>query len=249
MKTSLKSLNKLEGLLHALLELGTDAQQNISLLVRSCGELLDADACLYNRIEGELISTIAGWRIPPRFKNIDRAKGHLCYNVVKRNQPDKILLIKNLPHTSYYKTDLNIRTYGLKTYAGFPVSYAGKIRGALCVVYKKNVDLTKEEILIMELIATFIGIEEDRRILNAQLYKRIEFEKLISQLSSHFINLSFNQTDKAINTALKEIGEFCDVDRSYIFLTYERGKKVRNTHEWCAEGISPSIDKLQEVEV
>jgi len=256
METSFQDLNqtqksflKFQRLFSHLLNLGTDFKENLSLLVRSCGEILEADACMYNRLEGEMISTVNGWKLPANFKKIDKAEGHLCYDVIKKTSPDQPLIVKDLTHSHYYKTDPNVKKFCLKTYIGFPVKYAGRISGSLCVVYKKDLDFTLEDIQILRLTATFIGIEEERKNLNEQLYKRIQFEELIGRLASKFINLSYEQIDTMINSALKEIGEFCGVDRSYIFLAYDRGRKVRNTHEWCAEGIEPSIDKLKELKV
>ncbi|MCM8791934.1 MAG: diguanylate cyclase [Candidatus Omnitrophica bacterium] len=253
-----KYQERFKRLVSNFLNLGTDYEENISLLIRNCGELLKADTCFYNRIEENKILNVAVWRLPSTFKKVKCIKGYFCYDVVNKNLPGEAFIVKDLPSSSYYKTDPNVKACGFNTYIGFPVSYTNigfsvnytkKICGALCVAYKKNVNLTNEDIIIIELTANFIGVEEERRVINEQLYKRIEFEKLISHLSSRFINLSDTQTDKVINEALKEIGEFCQVDRSYIFLGYEHGRKVRNTHEWCAEGIEPLIDKLNEIEV
>jgi PAS domain S-box-containing protein len=91
-------------------------------------------------------------------------------------------------------------------------------------------------------------ITERRRTEEALRY-RIEFEKLIMTLSTHFINLASNEVDGAIYQALQTIGEFAGVGRSYVFLFSEGGKKMDNTHEWCAPGIEPQIQRLKEIRV
>lgn len=48
-----------------------------------------------------------------------------------------------------------------------------------------------------------------------------------------------------INNALRMIGEFVEVDRSYVFLYSEDGNLITNTHEWCAPGIEPQISEIQ----
>lgn len=78
---------------------------------------------------------------------------------------------------------------------------------------------------------------------------RLEYEKLIGQISNVFINLSSGQVDLEINRTLHAIGEFAGVDRSYVFLFSEDAMSTSNTHEWCAEGIEPQIDNLQEIPV
>jgi len=76
---------------------------------------------------------------------------------------------------------------------------------------------------------------------------RLEIENLIAGISTEFINISADQLDSGINRALKRIGEFDGIDRSYVFLFSEDGTKVDNTHEWCASGIEPQIEKLKDL--
>ncbi len=76
-----------------------------------------------------------------------------------------------------------------------------------------------------------------------------EFEQLITDISRQFINLLSEQIDEGINQALKTLGEFAQVDRSYIFQFFDEGRKTNNTHEWCTEGITPQIDNLQNLSV
>ncbi len=81
-----------------------------------------------------------------------------------------------------------------------------------------------------------------------KLQYRIQFEQLITSLSTHFISLSLDQIDSGINYALKAIGEFEGVERSYIFLFSNASKtKISNSHEWCAQGIEPQIQNLQNI--
>jgi len=87
-------------------------------------------------------------------------------------------------------------------------------------------------------------ITERKRVEEALEY-RVRFGNLISSLSTHFINLASDEIDEGINYALKAIGEFAEVDRSYIFLYRDRRRIVDNTHEWCAPGVEPQIHRLK----
>lgn len=56
------------------------------------------------------------------------------------------------------------------------------------------------------------------------------------------------EVDRAIEHALGLIGEFRGVDRAYVF-RYRKGlRRLDNTHEWCAPGISAQIDELQDLD-
>ncbi|TVP74063.1 MAG: PAS domain S-box protein [Rhodobacteraceae bacterium] len=54
------------------------------------------------------------------------------------------------------------------------------------------------------------------------------------------------QLNTAIQNALARLGAFCGSDRSYAFRQTRPGL-ICNTHEWCAPGIPPMIDMLQDM--
>jgi PAS domain S-box-containing protein len=82
----------------------------------------------------------------------------------------------------------------------------------------------------------------------AQLQYKIQFENLITNISTQFIDLPPEKIDEGIQRALQAIGEFAGVDRSYVFQYSDDYQTLRNTHEWCADGVEPQIDHLQEVQ-
>ncbi len=83
------------------------------------------------------------------------------------------------------------------------------------------------------------------KLAEEELRHRVEFEKLIFSISTRFIKLRPDEIDDGVAVALREIGTFCRVDRSYVFSVAPDGETVDNTHEWCAPGIEPQIDNLQ----
>jgi PAS domain S-box-containing protein len=89
----------------------------------------------------------------------------------------------------------------------------------------------------------------ERERVEEALQHRIEFESLITAISTDFINLAPDAIDGAINSVLQAIGEFAGVDRSYVFLFSDDGTRMDNTHEWCAQGMEPRIQKLKALSV
>ncbi len=85
----------------------------------------------------------------------------------------------------------------------------------------------------------------DRRIAEDKLKVRSRFEELLANISTRFINLESEEIDGEINRVLKQIGIFVNVDRTYVFRIDNKRKAMRNTNEWCQEGIQPKIDELQ----
>ena len=96
-------------------------------------------------------------------------------------------------------------------------------------------------------LAVFITVMDitERKQAEDSLNYRLQFEKLVSEISSIFINLPSEKIDEGINYALKLTGEFFHVDRSYVMKFSADEEVMSNTHEWCAEGIEPQMEKIQ----
>ena len=87
----------------------------------------------------------------------------------------------------------------------------------------------------------------ERKQAEAALKYRSDFEDLITEISTHFINLSPKAIDGGINDALGRIGAFVAADRGYVFLLHDEGTRGSNTHEWCAEGVPSTMQGLQDL--
>lgn len=87
----------------------------------------------------------------------------------------------------------------------------------------------------------------ERATTEQALRRLLEFERLVTELSTGFINVADSDLDRAIHDALGAIGQFAGVDRSYVFLFSEDLTLATNSHEWCAPGVEPEIENLQEL--
>ncbi len=87
----------------------------------------------------------------------------------------------------------------------------------------------------------------ERKEVEEKLNKLLALQNLLTHLATGFINIPVEDSDKAVNRLLSVIGEGNEIDRVYIF-EYDFVKNtMSNTHEWCATGISPEIEKLQQI--
>lgn len=227
-----------------LLKFKHNPNENIDSLVALCGELLAADCSLYNRLEGDKLHTLSIWNEPSGYQRSDRAEGHICYDVVTHNAED-IVVVRNLGNTGYAVTDPNVGRYNLQTYVGSPVKLSGERIGVLCALYQRDIEPCEDDKNVLGIIAAAIAVEESRYSIKKSLEHSIEFERLISRLSTVFINLSPAEIDSAINRALEAIGRFSGVDRSYIFSVYDSKTKADNIYEWCLEGVESRMSALK----
>ncbi len=94
------------------------------------------------------------------------------------------------------------------------------------------------------ILGIMTDVTEQKRIGGA-LKDRVEFEEIVTTISTSFINLAPDEINIEIGRALGSIGEFSGVDRGYLFRLSDDKTKTDNTHEWCAEGIVPQIENLK----
>lgn len=80
-----------------------------------------------------------------------------------------------------------------------------------------------------------------------ELRREMDLTALLVRLAATSINLPVAQLDAAISESLGGLGRFVDADRAYVFRYDHQAGIARNTHEWCADGITPQLQNLQAV--
>lgn len=144
------------------LNFGTDPTENINQLTAICGELLGATSTLYNRIEKGMLCLVGQWQIPTEYNALDNPDGHICYDVIQQGG-NNAFVISDLPSTEYAQTDLNVMSYGWKTYIGQSVKCQDIFIGSLCAVYENDVIPSDADKTVIGIIAAAIAVEEERR--------------------------------------------------------------------------------------
>ena len=75
-------------------------------------------------------------------------------------------------------------------------------------------------------------------------------DEILHKISSMSQAENEKQLDNIIPSILKSIGKYTAADRAYVFeWNSEKKESFKNTFEWCAAGIEPQIQNLQEVPV
>ena len=77
------------------------------------------------------------------------------------------------------------------------------------------------------------------------LESRLNFEKVISSISSRFVgNINL---DEAIDSSFQDLGLLSQANRVSLFLFNGDKTFIDNTNEWCADGINSQLKNLQKV--
>lgn len=84
-----------------------------------------------------------------------------------------------------------------------------------------------------------IQTQEQIRILS-------ETRRELLRLATDFLKVPVADQDDAVQNALQTIGQRIGADRVFIFRSDYTRHILCNTYEWCAPGIKPQIDQLQE---
>ncbi len=66
------------------------------------------------------------------------------------------------------------------------------------------------------------------------------FERLLTDISTRFVNASATNVDAEITAVLRLLVEFIGVDRSTLFQWSADGQNLENTHHWVVEGFEPA---------
>jgi PAS domain S-box-containing protein len=86
-------------------------------------------------------------------------------------------------------------------------------------------------------------LKQARQALEVQ----IKFDRLVANISNRLIQLTPQAMTAGINQALQDIGEFSQVDTSYIFRYADGQCTHRMTHEWVAPDLEPHLSHAQDV--
>ena len=152
-------------------------------------------------------------------------QGRKCYNVFRgKDTPCSFC-----PNASIQKNSTYIWE-NWNEYCGRHFLFKDKLLnlGAKTLRLEINTDITKREFI------------------SQVAQERLEFSrKVVGYLETLNKQRNFGE---AVNQVLASVGEFYRADRSYLF---ERSKVSEgcwsNTYEWCAEGVAPQKDTLQDV--
>lgn len=85
----------------------------------------------------------------------------------------------------------------------------------------------------------------ERELQKQELKNMLDVQTLITNCVRMLY--SVDDLDQTINAVLTQIGEFLVSDRAYVFEI--KDELMNNTHEWTAPGISPQLEKLQQLDL
>ncbi len=120
-----------------------------------------------------------------------------------------------------------------------------EIDGETIITETRKIPIFEKD-AVARVVTVMRDVTTRRRAEEAMRYN-FDFQSVVMDISAGFVGVGADNLDAALNDALKRLGEFLQVDRSYLFRVSEDGLFVDNTHEWCAEGISSEIENSKNI--
>ena len=221
-----------------LLNLGAHSIDNIQRLVALCGNILGASSAFYHRINSkdDTYRSIGCYNPPPGYIIEGKYSDSLCAEVIKEKKGGSSI-VYDLPRSPYIAKDPFCSLYRFRTFIGKAVKCRGRYVGILCGVYKNEPVLGGGDKKFLGIIASAIGVEEERIRANEELsqasaklkeaqYGLVQSEKLaaLGRFSSgiahevknplgiilggtEYLERKLQTEDEDIKTALKKIKE------------------------------------------
>ncbi|MCG8580209.1 MAG: PocR ligand-binding domain-containing protein [Bacteroidales bacterium] len=166
------------------------------------------------------------------FFNLDKDKlyslRHFCSRADLFNQSAAIEIFESLQLEEPKMVDWPVRL--------------GKIRWLSAYVQLMSSDTTEYVIVI------FRDNTRPKESL-LKLDNMIAYREMLDQLLAYNTNVNVEEIPLIIDQSLNMVGNYFLCDRSYVFEYSEDLKFKSNINEWCASGIEPYIDELQNIPI
>ncbi|MBN1866615.1 response regulator [Candidatus Sumerlaeota bacterium] len=187
-----------------ILSFTADPLENVNRLVALCGETFGAESAFYFHRHGETLKPYSAWRAPSAAA-ASRAENDVCVELLKRGRQD-LTVMRRLGESPSAKAIPGIEQHGLQTFVGVTVKCAGAPAGALCLLYTRDYDPRESDRKFLGLIASAIGVEEERHRAQAAVQEHVDFlHKFIEALPVPVFYKDANLVYRACNA------QFCNI--------------------------------------
>ncbi|CAG0944699.1 partial Formate hydrogenlyase transcriptional activator, partial [Anaerolineae bacterium] len=153
----------------------------------------------------------------PPVRSVLHAEMPYLLSRIRQNEIFRMSRIVDLPDSASIDRQ-KFQRYGIKSMLSIPMFTAGAPRGCLSLAtVGSEQEWSDETILQLTRIGAVLGNALERKVSHGQLEERIRFETLISNLSASFINLSTEEVEGAVSSALEHVRTFFHADFCALF--------------------------------
>lgn len=112
----------------------------------------------------------------------------------------------------------------------------------------EKVNLTPTDFAFINTISQIMSIALERAHTERALYEKLRLEHIITQISTHFVDIDTAKIPKEINRALKSVARTIGADQVYLFHTDTQIKKFHLVSYWFKNRTLPDFSVVQDVQ-
>jgi signal transduction histidine kinase len=190
----------------------------------------------------EVTHSFAAEGIGPALTNVSaREFAPWSLKMMMANRPVVFERIDDLPPDAALDKE-TLRSIGLKSHVTMPIIVAGELHGALSFGCVRAERCWPDDLLgRMRLLANVLGSALARKRTQEQLDHAIGFERLASGILASLVLAEPGQTEFAIGTGLRQIGQFMAAERVALWDRVSAEAVFRSVQRWHADGFTPPL--------
>ncbi len=128
-----------------------------------------------------------------------------------------------------------------KVWLGAPLAVGERVFGVIATWHYTDAEAyTERDRQVWDFVSSQVATAISRKQAEIALRQQLEIQKVVAEIAQQLVGIDGQNRDRVLQEALALLGRQVDVDRCYLVCFDEARGEVKNGHEWCAEGISPS---------
>ncbi len=155
--------NKIRELNRVFFELGIDPAKNIEILLKKTADIFSGEFSLYYHLndDGKSISPVSFFNIPAELvREATPAMNDFLVDYLKYGK-EPFFLNRKTDRDIFDKNPL-LTSRHVKTIFGYPIIVDGKPTGTLCILCKKELEFSEDDIQIVDTLAKALSLEQAR---------------------------------------------------------------------------------------
>ncbi len=172
----------------------TDFDQNIARVTALCGELLGANGAIYARLDHGVIDVRTQWGLPATSVHQGTPEGQAIEQIIRWGGDRRIVRQIAEPQTGNGSDPQGL---AWRTWMGTAVKLGQQAVGCLCVLSLQPLAPSEADERLMGILASAIGIEEERKLAQGALRER---ERQLQQINEERERLARDLHDGIIQS-------------------------------------------------
>lgn len=222
-----------------LKSLDADFDNNLNIVLRYMHRKIGGEFTVYHTFaeSSQQVNVHLAVACPPKFRRFGRSAGRVCFEAFdkKMNGP---VAFEDLRTTAYWRSDPDLRRYGLKAFIGCAVCLDGHVAGSIAVYDNQPRKFGAMHLALFEMIAHIITQLDYHRQAEIRLNSKFKYKHMLAEISARTISsLSF---DRCMAQCLEVIGRSMNADGVMLYHEDSNGQGLVHLADWWRSPVPPT---------